>query len=261
MQRPFEFVECKVQERDEFVLTEGTYPVYLLIWLKEGSFRLSIEGKTETVTAGDCVIFPENLNFFRSVITPISFVMLKFKMNPRCPFTVPVPCGKITFPDPQRFADSMRQYESLMDADDARTIYYKEHLLEDILWQAFMYQNRGRVMNGEEQWERTRDPMVLTAVCYIRDHIGEKLSIPQICHEAKTNISTLNFKFKKELDCTVGEFVTTEKMKKARKLLANTTYPIGETAIRCGYENIYYFSKVFKKENGSSPSEYRRQYR
>ena len=43
----------------------------------------------------------------------------------------------------------------------------------------------------------------------------------------------------------------------ARRLLIGTNYTIGAIAARCGYENIYYFSRAFRKAVGCSPSEFR----
>ena len=99
--------------------------------------------------------------------------------------------------------------------------------------------------------------MVLADAEYIRSNIREKLSLEDICHALGTNQSTLNFRFRRELDCSVGEFIISARMRRARRLLIGTNYTIGAIAGRCGYENIYYFSRAFRKEVGLTPSEFR----
>lgn len=262
MKKPFRFIEGKVAEqKSEFMLTEGVQPTYALLYLREGSFRLKMEGKETILNKGDFAIFSDDINFFRSAITPISFIIVKFQPNPACPFAVPIPLGKVEFENKSRFDDSMKKYIELMEAEEPQTIYYKEHLLEDILLQASAEKQRDKLFSKRQAADLTHDKTVILAVQFIRKNLKNKLSVEEISHAARTNGSTLNFKFRKELSCSVGEFITEERMKKACRLLANTTYTIGEIAIRCGFENIYYFSTAFRKYQGKSPTEFRKQYR
>jgi two-component system response regulator YesN len=43
----------------------------------------------------------------------------------------------------------------------------------------------------------------------------------------------------------------------ARELLRQTDYPISRVAGSVGYNNLSYFTKIFKRENGMTPQEYR----
>lgn len=260
MEKPFKFIECKISERNEFQITEGYQPTYALIILKEGSFRLKINDTETIVGKNDCAIFSDDINFFRTIIEPIHFVYLKFRINPKCPFNIPVPFGKVKFKNKERFMDSIKKYEELMDTEDSNAVYYREHLLEDILLQAYAENNQ--VINTKnDKTKNCHDILVNQAVEYIRKNISAKLSIKSICSNVCTNPSTLNFKFRKELDCSVGEFINEERMKIAKHLLSSTTYKIGEISKKCGFENIYYFSTAFSKANGISPINYRNQYR
>lgn len=261
MEKPFEFIEYKMQRLKEFKITEGHQPTYALFFLKEGSFSLNIGGEQTVVRENDCVVFSDDLNFLRNVIEPISFVYLEFKINPKCPFSLPIPSGKIHFKNKSRVFDSIKRYEEIMESGDIRAKYYKEHLLEDILLQAFSENNILAEPEGlEARTAKCRDALVVGAAEYIAEHIREKLEIKEICRRLCTNPTTLNFKFRKELSCSVGEFILEEKMKRARNLILNTTYTIGDVARRCGYDNIYYFSTVFSKFYKMSPTDFRRNY-
>lgn len=262
MEKPFEFIEYKMQRLDEFKITEGRQPTYALFFLKEGSFRLEINGKETIVSANDCVVLSDDLKFLRNVIEPISFVYLEFKVNPKCTFNIPIPLGKIEFKNKKRVFDSIKKYEEIMESRDIRAKYYKEHLLEDILLQAFSENNiLTEPESREAKTASCRDELVVKAVEYIGEHIREKIEIKDICRSLCTNPTTLNFKFRKEFSCSVGEFILEEKMKRARYLLSNTNYTIGKIAGRCGYDNIYYFSTVFTKFHKMSPTDFRKGYR
>lgn len=260
MEKPFEFIECKMAHRNEFDITEGRQPTYALIYLKEGRFRMTIDGSETIFEAGDCAIFSDDVLFSRSVISPISFVFIKFRQNPKCSFTLPLPTGKIFFRNQTRFLENVHTYEALMDAADTRSIYYKEHLLEDILW-LWLEEQGERSVSPKDDLRLCHDEAVRRAVEFLRASLSKKLSIAELCRATGSNPSTLNFKFRREFSCSIGEFLTEERMKLARRLLSSTSFSVGEIATRCGYENIYYFSAVFHKNIGLSPTEFRRQYR
>lgn len=93
---------------------------------------------------------------------------------------------------------------------------------------------------------------------FINKNTDKKLSIDGICRQVGTNPSTLNFKFRRELDISVGEFIISAKIRQAKKLLLGTNYSVSEIANRCGYDNIYYFSLAFKNNTGYTPTEFRK---
>ena len=66
--------------------------------------------------------------------------------------------------------------------------------------------------------------------------------------------------FKEDLHKTPLEYLTDLRIYTAKKLLTQLTFQSVEmVAVQCGYRDIYYFSKAFKKITGMSPSEYRKQ--
>ena len=266
MEKPFVFIEYKTTSRNEFEVTSGRQPTNALFFLKKGSFKLTIDGAERIVKDGDCVILSDDIDFFRTVIDPISFIYLKFKINPKCHFKVDIPFGIVSFENNSRFLDSIEKYESLAESQDPSVIYYREHLLEDILLQAFA-EHKGSALadihsgNSEFQIDSCKDEIARTALRYIISNISKKISVSTLCRIAETNPSTLNFKIRKAFSLSTAELIEQVRMNEARRLLRNSTYKISEVASRCGFENIYYFSSVFKKYHGIAPTEYRRNFR
>lgn len=64
-------------------------------------------------------------------------------------------------------------------------------------------------------------------------------------------------KFKKYIDQTPIDYLNGVRIRQSKELLKNSIEPIGEISEKCGFSNIYYFSKIFKKSTGMSPKEYR----
>jgi len=242
--------------REEFVLTDGCQPTHALIFLKKGCFVMEQDGKKEEIGAGDCVILPDYVYFRRYVVEPIEFVYIKFCANRNCPYTFPIPFGKVTFREYDRFLQNVMALETLLECDDAVSVSYREHLLLDILYQIH-FEQIGQI-DGSEPF-RCDDRTVVEAAAYIAANISEKLLIDDVCSAVGTNPSTLNLKFRRELGVSVGQHIIRERMKKARHLLSSSTYSVCQIAQRCGFENVYYFSNAFRKNTGFSPTEYRMQ--
>lgn len=70
--------------------------------------------------------------------------------------------------------------------------------------------------------------------------------------------SSLTRNMQKELGLSFGEMVTGLRIEKACYLLAHTNQKMYEVAENCGYGSQHYFSRVFRKQRGVSPQEYRK---
>ncbi len=57
------------------------------------------------------------------------------------------------------------------------------------------------------------------------------------------------------------DYLIKKRLEIARYLLTNTRYPVAEVAKQIGYDNPLYFSSLFKKHTGMSPTEYRKNYK
>lgn len=64
--------------------------------------------------------------------------------------------------------------------------------------------------------------------------------------------------FKEYIGTTPMQYIVSIRITNAQALLETTTYSITEIGHIVGYENPLYFSRIFHKQKGFSPSEYRR---
>lgn len=252
---PFKIIESRYSKRDEFHMTDGHQPTHALFYLKKGSFVIQINSKKETVTAGDCYILPDYIYHHRNVLEPVEFVYVKFCENSACPYTFDIPFGKVSVKDRDRFMSNITALENLLSKDDFLSAAAREHFLIDILFQ--LHFESGPDYASQENIA-CNDALVRSATDYIEKHLTEKILIDKICRSIGTNASTLNFKFRREFDMSIGQYITDVRIKKACKLLIGTSYSVSEIASRCGFGDVYYFSNTFKKAQGVSPSEYRK---
>ncbi|ETT59242.1 chemotaxis protein CheY [Paenibacillus sp. FSL R7-277] len=92
---------------------------------------------------------------------------------------------------------------------------------------------------------------------YIRGHFHEPLSLEGIAAHFLVTKEHLSRAFKAATGDTVIEHITSLRMERARELIAARDLPIKDAAALCGYEDLAYFYRVFKKHFGIPPGELR----
>ena len=93
---------------------------------------------------------------------------------------------------------------------------------------------------------------------YINDNYQSDINLHSVADEFNTNPSYLSQLFKRELDMTYTDYITNLRIKFAENLLNNTSLQVAEISEKTGYNDYFYFVKVFKKAKGMTPTEYKR---
>lgn len=102
---------------------------------------------------------------------------------------------------------------------------------------------------------------IQAAVLYFQKHYNTAVSIEG--YAASRGISTSWFirSFKELTGFTPMQYILSIRMANAQNLLETTDYHVAEISNIIGYDNPLYFSRLFRKQTGVSPSEFRRQLR
>lgn len=96
---------------------------------------------------------------------------------------------------------------------------------------------------------------------YIRLNYSQELNSNVLAGYANMTYESLSRLFKKEMGVTIGKYIASMRCMEAEILLKKSRYSIQEIAAYVGYLDNNYFTKVFKKETGYPPSEYREKYK
>jgi len=94
---------------------------------------------------------------------------------------------------------------------------------------------------------------------YIQANLKNEITREDIANSVYLNPDYLTRLFKKSTGASLIEYVTETRIKKSIILLNESNLPISTVASEVGYDNLTYFSKLFKKHVGITPSDYRRQ--
>ena len=102
------------------------------------------------------------------------------------------------------------------------------------------------------------NPLLQDVFELIEDRISEVINLDSIAKEVHVNKSYLSQMFKTNTGYTFSEYVNNRKINRARELLISTDKTIGEICEECGYKNSTYFSSLFSKKTGFSPTSFRK---
>ena len=98
---------------------------------------------------------------------------------------------------------------------------------------------------------------VIEAMDYIENNYYDfDLSVDSVAEKLDISCSHLSRIFKKETNCTVLSYITQYRIQKAKLLLSDHRNKVYEVSNLVGYRDNTYFSSIFKKTTGISPSEY-----
>jgi AraC-like DNA-binding protein len=95
-------------------------------------------------------------------------------------------------------------------------------------------------------------------IAHIRAHPDRTLSLEEAAQMSGRSPSTVTRMFKKVTGCSFKKFETDFRLQRAAELLlARPSRPVAEVAAAVGFEDPFYFSRIFHKHTGFSPSDYR----
>lgn len=95
-------------------------------------------------------------------------------------------------------------------------------------------------------------------VDYLCTNYNRDISLSDIAEHCRYSTSHVRHLFQKYSGCTLRQYLTTLRIKRAKEYLTNTAMPISEIAYEVGFNDSNYFTSVFKKDTGLTPGAYRR---
>lgn len=90
----------------------------------------------------------------------------------------------------------------------------------------------------------------------LNDDYDDHTDVAQMALEYGMSPKKFRSVFKKAMQKTPKAYIIERKMQKAKELLETGRYNVGEVAYMLGYDDVFYFSKLFKRKVGISPKNY-----
>lgn len=111
----------------------------------------------------------------------------------------------------------------------------------------------------EEQPEEILNPSALENIVEeIQSRYNENITLTGFSEKHNISAGHLSNLLKERLGMSFSEYITAKRVQKAKELLADERLSVEKVANEVGYKDYFYFTKVFKKAVGISPSKYRK---
>lgn len=247
---------------------------YLIHFIQSGKGKLYLHNMVYEVQAGNCfLICPNQIAYYQAdtddpweyywlgisgVKAESILQSIGFKYNRVIlPFRNPTICPNI-----KELTEIGIRYES-----DELTVYLKMgSLIRKILY-CLLDDNRAKYEAGYERPAKDSikvmgsgkyaDEYVNIVAQIIQTSYSENIRVENIAEKLNINRSYLSATFKKNTGLAIKEFLTNYRIEQSCLLLRDKRKSVAEVSNAVGYEDPLYFSRLFKKQLGCSPSEYR----
>lgn len=156
-------------------------------------------------------------------------------------------------------------YDDFSYCREALRLKITDYILKPVNYEEFgtcidnlkisMYQE-----NVSQEPEEQDERIINSITRFMQEHLAEEMSLSVLAEEFHMNPQYISQLFKNEIGVGFLAYLTSIRMEKAKKLLLSTSLSIGEVAEQSGYGDYRVFTKVFKKSEGITPSQYRRDF-
>lgn len=234
-----------------------------IIYIVEGSGEFKIGGKSYALQQGDVAIYNPGVlheerstskkqEAFKVVYCGVDNLHIEGVPGGMLlpPYVDPViSCGQ--------YASRVESYLSEMLREcDSQALGYEtlsSNLLMSLI--TLIY----RIIDAEHQFQslKGKNELTIRTKEFIDNNFTQSISLKEIADTLYISQHYLSRLFKKDLGDSPVNYLITRRIEEAKRLLAESSAPVHEVAASVGYSNDKYFSMLFKKVTGITPSAYR----
>lgn len=232
---------------------------YQLLYVASGKAHFFLNGREEIVPAGYMVLYQprqeQHYEYYGEDKPEIYWVHFTGSHVRAILRRFEIPMNEHIFFSGVSSAYQHLFKEMIRELQTCRTGY--QELLEMYLRQIFLLIQRTRQESAptvsaylQKEMEHARQ--------YFQEHYNEDIQIKDYAKSRSMSVSWFLRNFKEFIGQPPAQYLLAIRMNNAVSLLETTDYNVAEISVIVGYDNPLYFSRLFKKHKGVSPSEYRK---
>lgn len=227
---------------------------HILVYAMSGAADYEVTGQRYAIEQGDMLFFPKGMpHTGRSVPdNPWSFINVGFDTAS-------------TSGDAMSQLSSLRTFWRGVFTDQLSSLFTELHVAWSDKKPGYLIRCRGIVMTvlytliREQTLPHLYSPhaqKIVSLISMMRANHREFYSVSGLASLVGLSQSHFRALFKAFTGLTVKEYQHRIKISKAKELLLSGECNVTEAAVRTGFQDIYYFSRLFKKVTGTNPSEF-----
>lgn len=221
-------------------------------WIKEGVGEVTLSSVKTEVKSGDIVLVGSNVLHYT-----YGFENLKYScviIDTKFCLDVDIDIKKLKFNkivNDEIIFSKLNELEELYLKDDTKlkNAKMKKLLLEILIDAVEKYSSEAKTLETDGgNYDKIKN-----VVLYLRRNYDKKITLDELGEIAFTDKCTLARNFKKITGTTIIQYLNGYRCKIAMELIENG-YNVNEASIKCGFNNVSFFIKTYKKYLGELPS-------
>jgi len=225
-----------------------------IIYIKSGRLEVNLNGATFVASEGDIVVVnPTTLHGYSKVTNALDyyFLMISDEFLEQNNLY-----DKDSYFSPLVKSEKLNQiYQDIIDEYECKNERY-ETAINGLIISMFVMLNREYKTVKLDEFNRYNKTtqMVRLAIYYISEHYKEKINVCEIANNLHFSKSYLSHAFKEITGYSIIEYVNLLKCHNAKALLLDG-HTASEVSNELGFSDLSYFTRIFKKVMGVTPSD------
>lgn len=241
-----------VEGRDHFTHAEELCVGWVILGLSTGRFRYALdEQPPDECHPGDLVIARPGQTLRRTITRKADFYALYFDWEEGLRSCLG---GKYTPLDIPRCISTLSYWKQMWrQGPQALSLQRRDTLLYDFLQQLEYESHQPRIQGVNDS-----DRQIFRIAEFLRNTEAPEYSLAELSRKVGVSPSQASRRFHAVFGVTPVTYRTQHKLQKACQYLLNTDWTTERIAETCGFSNAFYFSRVFSRQMGCPPREYRK---
>lgn len=223
-------------------------------YYNEGEGYVLLDGQRHSVNKGDLMVANSNSIHFTGTNSEIRFSVII--IDSQFCKDVDIDHTKLVFESvfqDENIVNIFNEIKEVKDSEDpCKTALYRMLALKLLI----ELRHHHLVEERKKYTEKASFKAVKDAVAYIQEHYAERLTLDDIADVLYIDKYNLARRFKEQTGNTIINYANEIRCDNAKRLILEGT-PVHEAARACGFNNMSFFTKTFKKHIGKTPSAFK----
>ncbi len=158
------------------------------------------------------------------------------------------------FDNDQEVSSLLNKLIRICSSGDGNKNIFADLSLKELMLRLLQSQNLHKtIAQTQQQTNHNRWQFVLH---YIHENLTEKILVQELCRKAYMSRNAFFKLFKEKFGVTPVEYINKERIKLSKQLLSNAKNSITNVSLQCGFSDVNYFVRLFRKTEGITPGSY-----
>ena len=255
-----------------FVYEGEKHDFWEMVYIDKGSVEIERDGQKIELHQGEVVFHkPNEFHAIRSKNSSPNFFVISFE------------CRSIAMKYFERYSTELdvrlKDYISSIVKEGQKTYVFSDHsrkllrkgdaplggeqLIKTYLEQMLIFMLRSITKKGSikailPEADTNQHPIVSAVIAYLNERVEENIRVNDICDEFGYSRSFMNKLFQTHTGDSMAAYFVKLKIDKAKSFIRETNMNFAQISAKLSFENPQYFSRVFKRLTGMTPSEFKK---